>query len=466
VNTEERRLADILHRITPEPSRPVTVEQVAYRLVSEPRPARQPRGRQTGGRQTGGRQTGGRQPRDGVPRPRRGGLGLSRAWAPALAAAAVVVIAGASAGIAVLANSHHTPPAAAGGSASSASSSSSAPTQTSSSTEQTTPATAVGGAPWGAKLIDHQELLPGSLVSADGSLYAIGNTSTLDRIDPGTGAVVASVPYNMPVLNPPVVVGNTVWMVSSYNGGNIVLQGYDARTLARTSSIPVPAIGGVGLGGQGVLTSGPDGNLYVAAGEMVQVVNPANGQEIHQVQVLAGRASSVAVSPDGSKLYVGIAAKGASTPFRLVVFNLPSDTIASQTALASGGNGGNLVATSGGVWGTTGSGHRAWVWFAPNGNLSRAVQVGLGAGGGLSSFPSYSGGVVWVGGTGDVVCADPATGQVRAKAVIPADHGVAQYFASPVISGGQAYSSYQTDASQQTGLARMTPPAACSGVNS
>jgi len=461
VNTEERRLADILHRITPEPSRPVTVEQVAYRLVSEPRPARQPRGRQTGGRQTGGRQ-----PRDGVPRPRRGGLGLSRAWAPALAAAAVVVIAGASAGIAVLANSHHTPPAAAGGSASSASSSSSAPTQTSSSTEQTTPATAVGGAPWGAKLIDHQELLPGSLVSADGSLYAIGNTSTLDRIDPGTGAVVASVPYNLPVLNPPVVVGNTVWMVSSYNGGNIVLQGYDARTLARTSSIPVPAIGGVGLGGQGVLTRGPDGNLYVAAGEMVQVVNPANGQEIHQVQVLAGRASSVAVSPDGSKLYVGIAAKGASTPFRLVVFNLPSDTIASQTALASGGNGGNLVATSGGVWGTTGSGHRAWVWFAPNGNLSRAVQVGLGAGGGLSSFPSYSGGVVWVGGTGDVVCADPATGQVRAKAVIPADHGVAQYFASPVISGGQAYSSYQTDASQQTGLARMTPPAACSGVNS
>ena len=460
MNNEERRLADILHRITPEPSRPVTVEQVAYRLVSEPR-----LGRRTPGRQTPGRQTLGRQPRGRVPRPRRGGLGLSRAWAPALAAAAVIVIAGASAGIAVLANSHHNPPAAAGGPASSASSSGS-PAQTSSSPEQTTPATAVGGAPWGAKLIGHEELLQGSLVSADGSLYAIGNTSTLDRIDPATGAVVASVPYNMPVLNPPVVVGNTVWIVSSYNGGNIVLQGYDARTLARTSSIPVPAIGGVGLGGQGVLTSGPDGNLYVAAGEMVQVVNPASSQEVHQVQVLAGRASSVAVSPDGSKLYVGIAPQGSSTAFRLVVFNLPSDTIASQTTLASGGGGGNLVATSGGVWGTTGSGHSEWVWFAPNGNLARAVQVGRGAGGGWSSFPSYSGGVVWVGGTGDVVCASPATGQVLAKADVPADHGVAQYFASPVISGGQAYSYYQTDASQQTGLARMTPPHTCSGVSS
>ena len=381
-----------------------------------------------------------------------------------LAAAAVVVIAGASAGIAVLANSHHNPPAlASGGSASSASSSASAsssPTQTSSSTQQTTPATGLAGAPWGAELIGHQALVQGTLISADGSLYAIGNTSTLDRINPATGAVVASVPYNMPVWNPPVVVGNTVWMVSSYNGGNIVLQGYDARTLARTSSLLVPAIGGVSIGGQGVLTSGPDGDLYVAAGETVAVVNPAIPQEIHRIQVLAGKTSSVAVSPDGSKLYVGT---GSSTSFRLVVFNLPSDTIANESTLTSGGAGGNLVATSGGVWGTTGSGHSEWVWFAPNGNLARAVQVGRGAGGGLSSFPSYSGGVVWVGGTGDVVCASPATGQVLAKADIPADHGVAQYFASPVVSGGQAYSYYQTDASQQTGLARMTPPAACTG---
>jgi sugar lactone lactonase YvrE len=264
----------------------------------------------------------------------------------------------------------------------------------------------------------------------------------------------------MPVWNPPVVVGNTVWEVSSYNGGNIVLQGYDARTLARTSSLLVPAIGGVSIGGQGVLTSGPDGNLYVAAGETVAVVNPATRQEIHRIQVLAGKTSSVAVSPDGSKLYVGT---GSSTSFRLVVFNLPSDTITNESTPTSGGAGGALVATSGGVWGTSGSGHSQWTWFAPNGNLAQAVQVGQGAGGGWISLPSYSGGVVWVGGTGDVVCASPATGQVLAKADIPADHGVAQYFASPVVSGGQTYSYYQTDASQQTGLVRMTPPAACSG---
>jgi hypothetical protein len=442
VNTEERKLADVLHRVTPEPPRPVTVEQVAYRLVSEPKLGRQTRG--------------------GEPRPRRRGLTLSRAFAPVMAAAAVVVIAGASAGIAVLANSHHNPPpvAVGGPSSSAVSSASSSPSQTSPSTEQITPATGLAGAPWGAKLIGHQELVQGTLISADGSLYAIGNTSTLDRINPATGAVMASVPYNMPVWNAPVVVGNTVWVVSSYTGANIVLQGYDARTLARTSTLLVSAILGVSTHGQGVLTSGPDGKLYVAAGETVAVVNPATPQVIHRIPLPAGKTSSVAVSPDGSKLYVGI---GSSTSFRVVVFNLPSDTIASESTLTSGGAGGNLVATSGGVWGTTGSGQSEWVWFAPDGNLARAVQVGRGAGGGLGSYPSYSGGVVWVGGTGNVVCASPATGQVLAQADIPADHGVARYFASPVVSGGQTYSYYQTDASQQAGLARMTPPTACSG---
>ncbi len=62
-----------------------------------------------------------------------------------------------------------------------------------------------------------------------------------------------------------------------------------------------------------------------------------------------------------------------------------------------------------------------------------------------------------------MVCANPATGHVLAKADLPADHGVVQYFGSPVVSGGQAYSYYQTDASQLSGLVRMTPPAACTG---
>ena len=87
MNTEERQLAEMLHRVTPEPPRRMTVEDVAFRLASEAGRARRPR----------------------EPRARRG---LSQGiWAgPRLGTGAgrcrVVVVAGASAGIATVVSSH------------------------------------------------------------------------------------------------------------------------------------------------------------------------------------------------------------------------------------------------------------------------------------------------------------------------------------------------------------------------
>jgi hypothetical protein len=447
VNTEEQQLADMLHRITPEPPRRVTVEQVAYRLVSEPRLSRQTRGRARSGR---------------GPRPRRGGL--SRAWAPAMAAAAVVVIAGASAGLAVLASSHHNPPSAAGGTPAS-SSVSSAPASSSpsqSSAEQTTPTTALASGPWAARLISRQTFNQGSLVSGDGSLYAFG-TGTLDRIDPATGAVTATARYNPPLANPPVVVGNTVWVVWSYGGGNVVLHGYDAQTLAQTASVLVPATGPVSSSASNVLTAGPDGHLYVAAGVTVVVENP-DGQLIRRIYLTAGTANSVAVSPDGNTMYVGVSPAGGG--FKVLVYNLSSDTVVTSSSLQGTDSGGNLVATSGGVWGTTGTGMSEWTWFAPHGELNFAVRVGAGAGGGYASLPSYNGGVVWIGGSHTLTCANPATGRVLDTATLPTDHSVVEYFGTPAVLGDHAYSVYQDNASQLSGLVRMTPPAACSGLSS
>ena len=80
MNTEERQLAEMLHRVTPEPPRRVTVEDVAFRVASEP----------------------GREPRS-----RRGSPWRNRGWTPVLAALSVFAIAGASAGIATVATSHH-----------------------------------------------------------------------------------------------------------------------------------------------------------------------------------------------------------------------------------------------------------------------------------------------------------------------------------------------------------------------
>ena len=447
MNTEERKLADALHQITPEPPRRVTVEQVAYRMVSEPRLSGQTRGRQ---------------PRGRAPGPRRGHFAPSRAFAPVLAAAAVVVIAGASAGIAVLASSHHHSPAAAGGapssSASPSASASTSPSSTPSSTQQSTPTTAIAGGPWGAELIDHQTFDQVGPVSADGSLYAY-STGSLDRIDPATGAVVATAPYNPPLPSPAVIVGNTVWVVWSYSGGNVVLHGYNAQTLAQTASVLVPATGPVSSTGSNVLTAGPDGHLYVAAGIAVSVLD-SNGQLIRRIYLTAGTTNSVAVSPDGSTLYVGVGG------FKVLVYNLASDTVISSSSLKDTNSGGNLVATSGGVWGTTGTGMSEWTWFAPSGDLGRAVRIGEGAGAGFASVPSYSGGVVWVGGSHTLSCASPVNGRILDTATLPTDHSVVEYFGSPAVSGGRAYSSYQDNASQLSGLVQMTPPTACSGLSS
>src|SRR5271165_3508939 len=82
----ERRLSEMLRRVTPEPPHRVTVEEVAFRLAN-----------QAGDGRAGRRE----------PRARRGFPGWNRSWAPALAAASVFVVAGASAGIAVGLNSNH-----------------------------------------------------------------------------------------------------------------------------------------------------------------------------------------------------------------------------------------------------------------------------------------------------------------------------------------------------------------------
>jgi hypothetical protein len=439
VNTEERQLAEMLHRVTPEPPRRVTVEDVAFRLASE-------HGR--------------------GPRSRRGFsfrrvFGGGHGWTPVLAALSVFAIAGASAGIATVATSHHghTQATAAGPPATATVSNSPSPTAPSQSPASAGEPLRVAGGMWGAKLINRDLFSQGSLTGSGGSLYGVVDGS-LARIDPATGAILQTAPYSPPVFTRPVVVGNTVWVVWSYGGGEIVLRGYDARTLAQVASVPVPAVGGVSNLAQGVLTAGPDGKLYVAAGDSVATVDPAARQVTQRISLTAGRASSVAVSPDGSKLYVGVAPSGS---FQLLVYDVATGIQASSSQLSVGGAG-NLVATDSGVWGTTGTGMSEWVWFAPGADLTRSFRVSQGAGAGFSSVPVYSGGVVWVGGSHELICASPSTGHALARTSIPTDHSVVEYFDSAtVLSSGRAYALYQDNAAHLAGVASLTPPAACSG---
>ena len=435
MNTEERQLAEMLHRVTPEPPRPVTVEDVAHRLASGPqREPRSPRGSIWNSVFRGG-----------------------RGWTPVLAALSVFAIAGASAGIATVATSHHSHTAAPGDgtpptATTSGSPSPPGPAQSPPSGESLL----VAGGMWGARLINRQSFSQGSLTGSADSLYAVED-GALARIDPASGATLRTTPFSSPVSGRPVVVGNTVWAVWFYAGGEIVLHGYDTRTLAQVASVPVLAIGGVSSTAEGVLAAGPGGQLYVAAGYTVATVDPAAGRVTHRLYLTAGRASSVAVSPDGSRLFVGTGA------FQLLTYDLASGIQSASSRMPADGAG-NLLATAGGVWGTAGTGMGEWAWFAPGGDLSRSFRVSQGAGAGLASLPSYSGGVVWVGGSHELVCASPATGQAMARTPIPADQGAVEYFDSVTVLGsGHTYALYQDNTAQLAGIASLTPPRACLG---
>ena len=431
MNAEERQLAEMLHRVTPEPPREVTVEDIAFRLSGGTRsPARRGRG-----------------------------------WVPVLAAASVVVVAGASAGIATALSSHHSPAGSSqdGMPTSSASVSSppasTTPTSPSTSNGPTWPPEQVADGMWGAELINRQTFTQASLVAGDGSLYAF-SPDFLDRISPVTGNVLTQVPYDSPISgfpNRPVLTGNTVWVLSSYAGSSVVLSGYNGRSLALAGTVTVPVSGQLSSAPQGVLTSGSGGYLYVAAGSAIAVVNPQTLQVIRQIPV-SGTVSSVAVSPDGSKVYA------ASGVLQLTAYAPATGARLGSSAMSGlGSSAGNLVATSGGVWGTVGIGMSESVWFAPDGDLSRVVRVSQGPGAGLDSVPSYSGGVVWIGGSQQLVCANPATGQKMLTAVIPTDNGIAEYFGTITVAGGRTYALFRNQAAQQSGVATLTPPAACSG---
>jgi hypothetical protein len=443
VNTEERQLSDLLRRLTPEPPRRVTVEDVAFRLAN---------------------QAGRGQGRYHEPRPRRGRRRIGgRGLVPALAALSVFAVAGLSAGVAVLLSHHGTPPVATRGgpatssaSASASASLSTPPAPVQVSTAPGTQPLAIADGPFGAELIDHHTFTQDSLIGGAGSLYAT-TPGYLDRIDPATGAVT-DVSVGSLIPGPPVVVGHTVWVVSYNIGSGVIdLEGYDTSTLARVASWQVTGLGALSSTAQGALAAGPDGTLFVAAGFTVVAVDPSTGQPIRRYFLNSFSASSVAVSPDGSTLYVGAGS------FRLFTFSVDGAQETANSVLNVGGAGGNLVATPSGVWGTVGVGMSEWVWFAPAGNLSRAARVSQGAGAGFASVPSYSGGSVWIGGGQTLVCADPSTGQVLTSAKLPTDHGTLEYFSSVAVVDGQAYAYYEDQAAQLTGIVKMTLPSACAG---
>ena len=211
-----------------------------------------------------------------------------------------------------------------------------------------------------------------------------------------------------------------------------------------------------------MLAAGPDGKLYVAAGDTVATVDPAARQVTHRIYLTAGRASSVAVSPDGSKLYVGVAPSGS---FQLLVYDVATGDPGVLVPDVGRAVPGTCSRPTGGVWGTTGTGMSEWVWFAPGGDLARSFRVSQGAGGRVqcrcrSTAAAWSGSAAR---TSSSAPARPPATRWRARPSPPTTACVEYFDSATVLSSGHAYALYQDNAAQLAGVASLTPPAACSG---
>ncbi|MGH3149199.1 MAG: hypothetical protein ACRDOB_00505 [Streptosporangiaceae bacterium] len=311
-------------------------------------------------------------------------------------------------------------------------------------------------APYGAELISRQAFTPGTLVSGDGSLYGIV-PGFLVRVDPASGNVLARVADSPQVISAPVIVGDQVWAVTSYGSTGATLTGYDATTLAQVASVQVPVSGTTSFSAAGVLAGGSHHILYLGAGNAVFAVSADTHEIIRRFDPNDGSVTSLAVSPDGTKLYVAIGT------FTLLTYDLPEFGQVGSSTTSANGTGAHLVATSGGVWGTLKTGLTTSVFFAPGGELANLVHVGDATGANGYSVPTYSGGTVWIGGAQTLACANPANGTVQTTASIPRDGGASEYLGGVTVSGGRAYASYANSSTQLSGTAVMTVPAACGG---
>jgi hypothetical protein len=419
MSTAEHQLRHWLHAAAPEPPRQLTVADIAARLAPE-KARRQAR---------------------------------TRRWAPALAAAAAVLVVVVSAVVARTAG--HSPGAGVAGGTGPARPG--AAVSLSPVRKSAAPARPLLlGGPWQAELIRQEPLLQNSLAAYDGRLYAVASPSVV-RLDPATGAILARAPAGAGLA--PVFAAGAVWTAAAGPGAQVRLRGYTLTRLAPAASVTVPfpaKDAGAGL----KLAAGPAGQLIVAAGQHLAVVELAARHVVRGLQVTGGQISALAVSSAGDRLYVAVTDRGSG---QLRTYQLPGGALLATSALVGADTIGGILPSAGGIWGVEASGMTDSTFFAPAADLARAASRGGGGGGGLAAGVTISGRAAWLGGTGSISCADPVTGRVRASARIPVDHRYVIYLGPVTYVSGHAFAVYldQNPSDASEGLARLRPPAAC-----
>jgi hypothetical protein len=300
------------------------------------------------------------------------------------------------------------------------------------------------------------------IVSGTDAVYGLERLG-LDRFEPPYENLTAQVPVDPNANWPPLVTARALWQTVPADGA-VTLRALDPVTLQEIGSVRLAAATPTSTGPQWtpVLAADADAStLFLGNANRVYSVNPVSS-EVEQEVAVKGTIGGMAVSPDGARLYVGVNVQGSDTA-RLLVLDIRhglspvSDTPLGAASVLS------LLATGGGVWATFGVEERGGgkVRFAPLNDLARTRVV---VEWGDKNSATLAGGIVWIGGSGELVCADASTGTVRDRVQVESVTGLPHYIGSVRLLAGRwivAYLRESTNGTYDYDLSVMTPPARC-----
>jgi DNA-binding beta-propeller fold protein YncE len=191
---------------------------------------------------------------------------------------------------------------------------------------------------------------------------------------------------------------------------------FNATTLAAegTLALPTPAPGFTP--GYSVHVAAAGGTLVAGFGNKVEEIDPATGTVVGTIVVSSGQiVQDVAVSPAGDLIYVGAA--DASQTTTLTEWSVATGQLVGDRGSQASLGPVQLTATATGVWVSNSSGTLGGYDFRRSGDLG-TVQGQPTVNDENLVHTRLARGVLWVLG-GQLRCADPATGAIRATTRIP-----------------------------------------------
>jgi hypothetical protein len=394
----DERLADWLEQTTPEPPHPIAVADVAARVQRR-----------------------------------------RRRWQPLLAAACVLLLAAIALVVATRPTKHDAAPPSHRTSEHPRPTPTS-PTPTTSTTSAQAPKLPIR--PWAAR-IKSTWRTPGELTSNGTSLYLTTFTSghiSIYRLDTRSGYALDEYQPRGSVVDEVAFGEGKVWIAVKAKR-SVHVEGLDPITLdsrERLPPVPISAGGFVSLAIAGT-------RIYLAIDDRVSAFDTVT-RSVARVYVVhtPHRISGLAVR--GDRVYVGTGA-GEGSGDLLTYDSSTGDllnTVPNLGAISA------ITATNGGLWVTTSSGMSAEVTFN-----ERFVQPG---GGGIEPTVGVFGNTAWLGGTGNIQCADADTGVVRARASTQTREA-SEFFTDLVVASGHVFA--RTGGSGNMYIVELHPPAAC-----